>query len=254
MNKKGLIVATGTVITALTLAGCGVDNNDNNAMNDRRDNVGYEKVNFDNRPTNPYAVNERYVNDINYPNNRDNYAKKNVHFGNDRINEGLSSEYSNDGIIRDGNNGGNANNYNYSLVRYNTNNDLNTAPLVPYTNISTTRMSDGDRIYADQINKRVEQMANVDKATTVAVGNQVLVAIDLNDENVDESVLRSKIKDSLSPYTSGKKVYITFDGDIRNDLKNIPNATNNVIQETGKDVKNIYHNIKNDVKDINNNR
>lgn len=253
MNKKGLIVATGTVITALALSGCGTDNN--NAMNDRRDKVGYERVNFDNRPTNPYAVNERYVNDVNYPNNRDMYARQNVHFGNDRINEGLNSEYKNDGIIRDGRN---ANNYNnqYSLtdqVRYDTNNNVNDNTLIPFTNINTnTRMNDGDRIYADQISKRVEQMANVKDAKTVVVGDQLLVAVDLSNKNVDEGALRSKIKNTLSPYTSGKKVYITFDGKVRNDIMNIPNDTTNIMRNTKNGVKDMYQGVKRGVKDITN--
>ncbi|WP_088044330.1 YhcN/YlaJ family sporulation lipoprotein [Bacillus sp. EAC] len=255
MNKKGLIVATGTVFTALALSGCGTDNN---AMNHRK-NVGYERVNFDNRPTNPYSVNDRYENNMNYPNNRDNYARQNVHFGNDRINEGLSSEYTNDGIVRDGKNGRNANYYtnNYSLtdqVRYNTNNNMNNTtntPIVPFTNISTnTRMSEGDRKYADQISRRVEQMANVKSASSVVVGDQVLIAIDLNDKNVDESALRSKIKDTLTPYTSGKNVHVTFDGNIRNDIMNIPNDTTNILKNTKNDVKDMYRNVKHGVKDI----
>ena len=253
MNKKGLIVATGTVITALALSGCGTDNN---AMNDRNDKVGYERVNFDNRPTNPYAVNERYVNDLNYPNNRDMYAKQNVHFGNDRINEGLNSEYKNDGIIRDGKTARNANNYNnqYSLTdqtRYNTTNNVNDNSLIPFTNISTnTRMNEGDRIYADQISKRVEQMTNVNDAKTIVVGDQLLVAVDLTNKNVDEGALRSKIKNTLSPYTSGKKVYVTFDGNVRNDIMNIPNDTNNIIRNTKNDVKDMYQDVKRGVKDI----
>jgi spore cortex protein len=248
LNKKGLIVTASTVITALTLTACGTNNN--NAMNDR-DKVGYERVNFDNRPTNPYAVNDRYEN-VNYPNNRNNLARENVHFGNDRINEGLRSEYTNNGVIHDGKFG-----RNYSLpnqVRFN--NDLNNAPLVPYTNISTNNyMNDGDRKYADQISKRVEQMANVDDANTVAFGNQVLVAVDLKNENVVESSLRSKIKDTLSPYTGGKKVYVTFDDGIANDIKNnIPNTTKNVLYDTKEGAKDIYRDVKNDMKDVNNNR
>ncbi|MFB7138692.1 YhcN/YlaJ family sporulation lipoprotein [Gottfriedia sp. NPDC056225] len=247
MNKKGLIVATGTVLTALSLAACGTNNN---AMNDHKRNVGYEKVDF-NRPTNPYAVNYRYEN-VNYPNNKDYFNKKNVHYGNDRINEGLSSEYSNDGLIHNGTYGRNVNytnrNYNMDQVRYN--NDLNTAPVVPYTNISTNaNMTTGERKFADQISKRVEQMSNVADANTVAVGDQVLVAVDLVNENVDESATRSKIKDALSPYTSGKKVYITFDGTIRNNLNNVPNATKNVLYDTKENVKHMYRNVKNDVKD-----
>ncbi|PNB76875.1 hypothetical protein C1X30_31435, partial [Pseudomonas sp. FW305-BF6] len=94
----------------------------------------------------------------------------------------------------------NANNDNnqYSLTdqtRYNTNNNVNDSTLIPFTNISTnTRMSDGDRIYADQISKRVEQMTNVNDANTIVVGNQLLVAVDLTNKNVDEGALRSKIK------------------------------------------------------------
>jgi hypothetical protein len=254
LNKKGLIVATGTVLTALTLSACGTNNN---AMNDHKRNVGYEKVNF-NRPTNPYAVNYRYEN-VNYPNNQDYFTKKNNHYGNDRINEGLRSEYSNDGVIHDGTYGRNVNNVNrnYTMDQVRYNNDLNTAPLVPYTNISTnTNMNAGERKFADQISKRVEQMSNVAKASTVAVGDQVLVAVDLVNKNVDESAFRSKIKDALSPYTSGKKVYVTFDGTIRNNLNNItnnvPNATKNVLYDTKENVKHMYRNVKNDVKDATN--
>ncbi|MEH7350631.1 YhcN/YlaJ family sporulation lipoprotein [Gottfriedia acidiceleris] len=253
MNKKGLIVATG-VLTALTLSACGTNNN---AMNDHKRNVGYEKVNF-NRPTNPYAVNYRYEN-VNYPNNQDYFTKKNYHYGNDRINEGLSSEYSNDGVIHDGTYGRNVNytNRNYTMDQVRYNNDLNTAPLVPYTNISTnTNMNAGERKFADQISKRVEEMSNVSKASTVAVGDQVLIAVDLVNKNVDESAFRSKIKDALSPYTSGKKVYVTFDGTIRNNLNNItnnvPNATKNVLYDTKENVKHMYRNVKNDVKDATN--
>ncbi|PGS46107.1 YhcN/YlaJ family sporulation lipoprotein [Bacillus sp. AFS041924] len=247
MNKKGLIVATGTVLAALSLTACGTDNN---AMNDHKRNVGYEKVDF-NRPTNPYAVNNRYEN-VNYPNNKDYFTKNNNHYGNDRINEGLSSEYSNDGIIHDGTYGRNVNNTNrnYTMDQVRFNNDLNTAPLIPYTNISTnTNMSEGERKFAAQISNRVEQMSNVASANTIAVGDQVLVAVDLVNKNVDENTLRSQIKDNLSPYTSGKKVYVTFDGTIRNNLNNIPNATKNVLYDTKENVKHLYRNVKNDVKD-----
>jgi hypothetical protein len=95
-------------------------------------------------------------------------------------------------------------------------------------------------------------MSNVAKANTVAVGDQVLVAVDLVNENVDENAFRSKIKDALSPYTSGKKVYVTFDGTIRNNLNNVPNATKNVLYDTKENVKHMYRNVKNDVKDATN--
>lgn len=248
MNKKGFIVATSTLLTALTLSACGANNN---AMNDHKRNVGYEKVNF-NRPTNPYAVNDRYEN-VNYPNNKDYFTNKNTHYGNDRINEGLGSEYSNNGIVRDVKNRNvNNTNRNYTMDQVRYNNDLNTAPLVPYTNISTNNnMNDGDRKYADDISKRVEQLANVSDANTVAFGDQVLVAVDLVNKNVDENATRSKIKDALAPYTLGKKVYVTFDHNIGNDIKNnIPNATKNVLYDTKGNVKHMYRNVKNDVKDI----
>lgn len=252
MNKKSLIVA-GSIITALTLSGCGTNKS---ALNKK--NTGYENVNYRNQPNYPYTAKHQYPNNMEYVSFGKDYGR-NIHFGNNRINEGLKSEYYNDGMVRNVNNRGkNAMNYNDQYlntqqVRYNTNTVLDhsdNTPIVPFTNISTnTTMTNGEKMYSDQLALRVRQMPNVSNANVITVGNEVLVGVDLTDKNVNESDMRSKIKNTLSPYTSGKNVHVTFDNNIKNKMMNITNSNiGQDIKNMGTDVKDNLRNVKNDVK------
>jgi hypothetical protein len=228
-------------------------------------NTSYKNVGYQNNPANPYPSNVRNVsytgpNKVYYSN------------GNDRINEGLSSEYVNDGIVRSAN-------AKKGYGRYYTNNTLNTqnvtyrtapntttpntnvvrtapntntVPLVPYTNITTNPNANYDAKLSDLITAKVEQLSNVADAKTIAVGNQILISVDLKNKNVNENVARDQIKHHLAPNTVGKKVYVTFDPGIRAKMIDFTNRVknNNVVPNATQDINNMINNVSNKAKNI----
>jgi len=253
LNKKSLVI-TSSLIAALSLTAC---NMNNTTKKPGVTNTSYKNVSYQKNPANPYPTNVSYTG-----NNRVNYSN-----GNDRINEGLSSEYVNDGIVRSAN-------AKKGYGRYYTNNTLNTqnvtyrtapnpnvvptapntntAPLVPYTNISTNPNANYDAKLSDLITAKVEQLRNVADAKTIAVGNQILIGVDLKNKNVNENVARDQIKHHLAPNTVGKKVYVTFDPDVRSKMIDFTNRVknNNVVPNATRDVNNMINNVSNKAKNI----
>ncbi|MBP0723868.1 YhcN/YlaJ family sporulation lipoprotein [Bacillus sp. RG28] len=252
MNKKSLII-TSSLIAALSLTAC----NMNTTKKPGVTNTSYKNVGYQNNPANPYPSNVSYTG-----NNRVNYSN-----GNDRINEGLSSEYINDGMVRDAKAGKGYGRY-YTNNTLNTQNvtyrtapntnvvptapNTNTVPIVPYTNISTNPNANYDGKLSNLISTKVKQLNNVADANTLAVGNQILIAVDLKNHNVNENVARDQIKHHIAPNTVGKKVYVTFDPDVRNKVKDFTNRVknNNVVPNATQDINNMINNVSNKAKNI----
>jgi hypothetical protein len=273
LNKKSLVI-TSSIIAAISLSACNANNNANKhgMTNTSFENVGYQNKNVSPYPGNPYP-NTQYYKNVTYTNDMNRNVGVNYGNGNDRINEGLKSEYINDGMIKDAHGRKGVGRYytnntlNPQNVRYNPtpNNTLNTqnvrnnptpnntaVPIVPYTNINTNPTGNYDGKLSDLISAKVAKMSNVADVRTMAVGNQILIAVDLKNHNVNENIARDQVKKFVAPMTVGKKVYVSFDPSVRNKIKDFTDRikSNNVVPNATKDINDMFRNVGNKVKNI----
>lgn len=214
--RKGKLVAPVLLTLSIGLTGCGV-NEDQTADRNRQNNA---------RPIGYYS-NEQHEGN-NGVGNADNDGP---------ITEMMDHTFGDEGNTNR-NNVRNVNNRNGTNVR-NVNNR---------NNVNTTDRDERvsyDKELAEKVSDRVTKMDNVKNARTLVYGENVLVAIEVeNTKNVAKT--KAKVKDKLNDSLNGRDISVVTDRGIFNNIEDINRSIRN-----GQPRQTINNNIENIFQDLN---
>ncbi|MBO9130485.1 YhcN/YlaJ family sporulation lipoprotein [Bacillus sp. 165] len=110
--------------------------------------------------------------------------------------------------------------------------------------VNWSNYSNGDGIIAEKISNRIEKMTNVDKASTVVYGDDILVAVKSNTANKD--MVENEIRKAVEPYAKNRTVHVQVDETMYNKIKDLNNDLRygKVSNGINKDLDNMFNSLR----------